>query len=218
MLTVAASLETCPWQRQHNAPVPSRKIRHWVMDCVGLCLPDRVYWCDGTERERTILLAISERQGDVAVVGQLKDARHRDQTAVLTTHDSSQPRDIARHLIAGAMAHSPAYAKLHKLFHACMKGRTMYVVPFVTQASPAKVGVQLTDSVDVVLGMSRLAETGDVAWKRLDAEREPALCLHSVGDQAQAEQYACYFQPEQTSLSYGSTATAAELLASCPAN
>src|SRR5881628_3611342 len=117
----------------------------------------------------------------------------------------SNPNDVARseHLtfictpsqdMAGPtnnwMEPKAAYTKLRGLFHGCMKGRTMYVVPFVMGpiGSPlAKVGVQLTDSLYVAVSMGMMTRMGNVAWEQLGtgtATEPPEFtrCLHSIGD------------------------------------
>src|SRR3954469_12314832 len=102
-----------------------------------------------------------------------------------------------------------AYARLEGLFRDCMKGRTMYVIPFVMGpiGSPlAKVGVQITDSVYVALSMGVMTRMGDVAWKQLAAQGPPHFtkCLHSVGDCNPDRRYICHFPLDNTVWSFGS--------------
>ena len=135
----------------------------WVDECARLCKPDRVVWCDGSEEEKERLTALAVPTNVLIPLNQEKLPGcylHR-----------SDPADVARveHLTfictktkdeAGPnnnwMAPAEAYNKLGQLYDGSMKGRTMYVVPYVMGpiGSPqAKVGVELTDSVYVVLNM-----------------------------------------------------------------
>ncbi len=88
-----------------------------------------------------------------------------------------------------------------------MKGRTLYVVPFVMGpiGSPlAKVGVQLTDSIYVVISMGIVTRMGEVAWKQLGESDEFTKCLHSIGDVNPDRRYVCHFPHDNTIWSFGS--------------
>ena len=100
-----------------------------------------------------------------------------------------------------------AYAKLRPLFDGCMKGRTMYVVPFIMGplGSPlAKVGVEITDSIYVVQNMGIMTRMGNVAWKQLGDGDEFTRCLHSIGDVNPDRRYICHFPLDNTIWSFGS--------------
>src|SRR3989440_2234444 len=100
-----------------------------------------------------------------------------------------------------------AYAKLKTLFSQCMRGRTMYVIPFVMGpiGSPlAKVGVQLTDSLYVVLNMGMMTRMGELAWQQLGDDDEFTRCLHSIGDVNPDRRYICHFPIDNTIWSFGS--------------
>ncbi len=88
-----------------------------------------------------------------------------------------------------------------------MKGRTMYVVPFVMGpfGSPlAKVGVQLTDSIYVAVNMGIMTRMGALAWKQLGDGPDFTRCLHSLGDLDPARRYICHFPDDNTIWSFGS--------------
>jgi phosphoenolpyruvate carboxykinase (GTP) len=99
------------------------------------------------------------------------------------------------------------YAKLRPLFDGSMRGRTLYVVPFVMGpvGSPlAKVGVQVTDSLYVAVSMGIMTRMGDVAWRQLGDSDEWTRCLHSLGDVNPERRYICHFPLDNTIWSFGS--------------
>ena len=186
----------------------------WVQQCAALCQPDQVVWCDGSERERQRLLKQAVEEGVLIQLNQQKLPGcylHR-----------SNPNDVARseHLtlictpsedMAGPtnnwMEPRAAYAKMRGLYDGCMKGRTMYVVPFVMGpiGSPlAKVGVELTDSIYVVLNMGIMTRMGDIAWRQLGDSDEFTRCLHSLGDVNPERRYVMHFPLDNTIWSFGS--------------
>ena len=199
--------------------VPPAAVTAWVDECAVLCEPDAVVWLDGSAAERQRLLATAVADG---VLVQLDGGRrpgcylHR-----------SNPNDVARseHLTfictPGQDAAGPtnnwmepraAYAKLEGLFDGCMRGRTMYVVPFVmgpVGSRLARVGVELTDSVYVAISMGAMTRMGAVAWDQLSRSAGPdagefTRCLHSLGDVDPARRYVCHFPLDNTIWSFGS--------------
>src|ERR1051325_5250874 len=178
-----------PRQVQQPAaePVVNKCVRQWIDECIALCQPDQVYWCNGTSHERQNLINQAVRDGTLIKLNQEKLPGcylHR-----------SNPNDVARseHLtfictasqdMAGPtnnwMETKTAYAKLRPLFSGCMRGRTMYVLPFVMGpiGSPlAKVGVQLTDSLYVAVSMGIMTRLGNCAWKQLGLGGDFTKCL-----------------------------------------
>ena len=201
-------------------------VHAWIEECVSLCKPDQIYWCDGSERERRSLIDEGVRDGMFIRLNQQKLPNcylHR-----------SNPNDVARseHLtfictpsedMAGPtnnwMEVKQAYAKLRGLFSGCMRGRTMYVVPFVMGpvGSPlAKVGIELTDSLYVAVSMGMMTRMGDIAWEQLGEPSSSApmettahapeftRCLHSLGDVNPDRRYVCHFPLDNTIWSFGS--------------
>ncbi|MDP9173142.1 MAG: phosphoenolpyruvate carboxykinase (GTP) [Planctomycetota bacterium] len=197
-------------------------VRKWIQECIALCEPRDVHWCDGSVGERQVLSARGVREGVFLQLNQQKLPGcylHR-----------SNPNDVARSEqntyictpskdMAGPtnnwMDNRQAYAKLKGLFMGSMRGRTMYVIPFVMGpiGSPlAKVGVQLTDSVYVAVSMGIVTRMGDVAWRQLavgpaadpDSEPDFTRCFHSVGDCNPERRYICHFPLDNTIWSFGS--------------
>jgi len=195
-------------------PVVNKTVRGWINECIELCQPDQVYWCNGTSHERQNLINQAVRDGTLIKLNQEK-------LPGCYLHRSNQ-NDVARseHLtfictpsedMAGPsnnwMETKTAYAKLRPLFSGCMRGRTMYVIPFVMGpiGSPlAKVGVQLTDSLYVAISMGIMTRMGDMAWKQLGDSDEFTRCLHSIGDVNPDRRYICHFPLDNTIWSFGS--------------
>src|SRR5688500_7840261 len=189
-------------------------VRRWVDACVEMCQPDEVVWLDGSREERERLLAAGVADGTFIKLNQ-------DKLPGCYLHRSN-PNDVARSEhqtfictpaedMAGRtnnwMESKQAYAKLRGLFNGCMKGRTMYVVPFVMGpiSSPlAKVGVELTDSLYVAVNMGIMTRMGNVAWEQLGDDDEFTRCLHSLGDVNPERRYVCHFPLDNTIWSFGS--------------
>jgi phosphoenolpyruvate carboxykinase (GTP) len=189
-------------------------VRQWVQECAGLCEPDRIVWCDGSPDERRALCEQGVSEGILIRLNQEKLPNcylHR-----------SNPNDVARteqltfictpsEDMAGPTNNwietKAAYNRLRPLFNGCMRGRTMYVIPFVMGpiGSPlAKVGVQVTDSLYVAVSMGIMTRMGDVAWKQLGDDDEFTRCLHSIGDVNPERRYICHFPLDNTIWSFGS--------------
>lgn len=194
--------------------VPNASVRQWLAECVKLCEPAAVRVLDGSGEEKNALLRQAVAEGVLIEVNQQKLPGcylHR-----------SNPNDVARteHLtfictpqqrLAGPtnnwMPDQEAYGRLRGLFAGSMRGRTMFVLPFVMglPGSPlAKVGVQLTDSIYVAISMGIMTRMGTPAWELLADGSEFTRCLHSVGELDPQRRYICHFPLDNTVWSYGS--------------
>jgi len=186
----------------------------WVQEQVRLCQPDRVVWCDGsdTEAERLYQHAVNEgillrlnpekhprsyyhrsNPNDVARVEQLTYICTPTEEEVGPTNNWCEPRAM--------------YRRLEPLTRGAMKGRTMYVVPYLMgpPGSPlAKVGVELTDSLYVVLNMRIMTRMGDVAWQQLGDSDDFNRGLHCLLDQNPERRLICHFPQDNTIISVGS--------------
>jgi phosphoenolpyruvate carboxykinase (GTP) len=186
----------------------------WVRESAALLKPDRVVWCDGSELEKERL---TKHAVDTGVLIPLNPKKrpgcylHR-----------SNPNDVARveHLTfictptkdeAGPtnnwMAPDEAYGKLTKLFDGSMKGRTMYVIPYLMGplGSPlSKVGLEITDSVYVVLNMRIMTRMGKAALEVLADSNDFNRGLHCTGDVNPERRYICHFPQDNTIWSFGS--------------
>jgi len=189
-------------------------LNSWVAEVAKLTKPAAVVWCDGSEQERHRLTEQAVGTGTLIPLNPQKLPGcylHR-----------SNPNDVARveHLTficsrtkegAGPtnnwMAPDEAYSKLRKLFDGSMKGRTMYVVPYIMGpvGSPyAKVGIELTDSIYVALNMRIMTRMGNVALEMLGDSNDFNRGLHSVGDLSPDRRFICHFPEDNTIWSIGS--------------
>ncbi|HET8647687.1 MAG TPA: phosphoenolpyruvate carboxykinase (GTP), partial [Vicinamibacteria bacterium] len=186
----------------------------WVEQMARSTRPDRVVWCDGSEAENQAL-----------VEGMLADGTllplNAQQAPGCYLH-RSHPSDVARteHLTficsrrqedAGPtnnwMAPAEARERIWPLFDGVMKGRTMYVVPYVMGplGSPfSKVGIEITDSPYVVANMRIMTRMGRPALHQLGGSDDFVPGLHSTGDLSPDRRYIAHFPEERTIWSVGS--------------
>jgi len=186
----------------------------WVASVARLTRPDQIVWCDGSEAERDHLVSLMLSTGGLI---QLNESTHPG----CYLH-RSDPGDVARveHLTfvctpeqedAGPnnnwLAPDHAHAKIDRLFEGCMRGRTMYVVPYLMGpygSSYARVGVELTDSPYVVLNMRVMARIGTRALTELERAPRFVKGLHSIGDLDPDKRFIMHFPDELLIKSIGS--------------
>jgi phosphoenolpyruvate carboxykinase (GTP) len=203
-----------PSAKNNKTSAPNAAVAAWIDECAALMQPERIIYCDGTNEERQRFYAQGVKDGVLIKLNEKKWPG--------CYYHRSNSNDVARteHLtfictpsqdMAGPtnnwMNNKAAYAKLRPLFIGCMKGRTMYVVPFVMGpiGSPlAKVGVQLTDSLYVAVSMGIMTRMGNIAWQQLGDSKEFTRCLHSLGDVNPERRYICHFPLDNTIWSFGS--------------
>ncbi len=192
----------------------SRALADWVAESARLTQPDRIVWCDGSEAEYQRFNEEGVAAGVLIPLNQQKRPNsylHR-----------SNPSDVARteevtficspaREEAGVtnlwMAPDEAYAKLGALLAGSMKGRTMYVIPYVMGplGSPfAKVGVEITDSIYVALSMRIMTRTGMAALEMLGDSDEFNRGLHCTLDLDPKKRFICHFPQDNTIWSVGS--------------
>jgi phosphoenolpyruvate carboxykinase (GTP) len=186
----------------------------WVEEMKALCQPDSIYWCDGSEEEKERLTQQAVDAGVLIKLNQQKlpgcyyhrsnpndVARVEDCTFICTrTPDAAGPTNHW-------MAPAAMYEKLYGMCKDAMKGRTMYVVPYLMgiPGSPlAKVGVELTDSIYVVLSMRIMTRMGQIAWDQLAPDGKFTKGLHSMLDVNPERRFIAHFPQDNTIISVGS--------------
>lgn len=212
-------------------------LQKWVDEMIALCTPDAVEWCDGSQGEWDRLTQLLVDKGTFTRLN--PELRPNSFLARSTQSDVARVEErtficTKRKDQAGPTNHwadpDEMRAKLNEKFRGCMKGRTMYVIPFCMGPldSPlAKIGVEISDSAYVVVNMRIMCHMGAHVLKRLEDEASGAStrkrdghghfipCLHSVGaplEEGQTDavwpcnedKYIVHFPATREIMSYGS--------------
>jgi phosphoenolpyruvate carboxykinase (GTP) len=179
-----------------------------------MCQPERIVWINGSEEERVALTNEAIETGEVIPLDNEKwpgclyhrtaindVARTEDLTFICTTlKDDAGPNN-------NWMSPEEGYQKAAEIFEGAMRGRTMYVIPFSMGpvGSPfSKIGVELTDSIYVVLNMRIMASVGDPVLEQLDSGGTFTKCLHSKADLDIKRRLILHFPEDNTIWSVGS--------------
>ncbi|HWG57685.1 MAG TPA: phosphoenolpyruvate carboxykinase (GTP) [Candidatus Acidoferrales bacterium] len=192
----------------------STPLEAWVEESARLTNPAKIVWCDGSEAEYERLAATMLADGTFLELNQTTFPNcylHR-----------SNPNDVARtegvtficsrrKEDAGPtnnwMSPEAAKEKIRPLFEGAMKGRTMYVVPYIlgpAKSPYSKVGAEITDSAYVAASMRIMSRMGKAAFDRLGGSDDFVPGLHSLGDLDPARRFVLHFPEEKLIWSVGS--------------
>jgi phosphoenolpyruvate carboxykinase (GTP) len=189
-------------------------VRAWVEEMARLCQPDEVHWCDGSVEEKERLTREAVASGVLIELNQKKlpgcyyhrsnpnDVARVEECTFICTRSADEAGPTNHWMAPEAM-----YQKLYGLCRGAMRGRTMYVVPYLMgpPGSPlTKIGLELTDSIYVVLSMRIMTRMGQVAWDQLGSDGVYTKGLHSMLDVDPARRYIAHFPQDNTIISVGS--------------
>ncbi|MFC1862181.1 phosphoenolpyruvate carboxykinase (GTP) [Chloroflexota bacterium] len=189
-------------------------LKKWVEECAELCKPDAIVWCDGSEAERERLEREAFITGELIQLNQeelpgcvyhrtaVDDvARTEHLTFICTSHkEDAGPTN-------NWMSAEEGYEKARAIFKSSMRGRTMYVVPFSMGpiSSPfSKFGVEITDSIYVVLNMRIMTRMGKPVLDALGTDGEFTKCLHGKAELDIKKRLILQFPEDNTIWSVGS--------------
>lgn len=172
-----------------NSPTEHKRLLQWVDEMTRMCKPDSVYWCNGSKEEYDSIMAGAVASGAAIAL------KKRPNSFLFR----SQPSDVARvedrtyistrqQVEAGPtnnwLETDELKGIMRGLYDGCMRGRTLYVIPFSMGPidSPiAKIGIEITDSPYVVCNMHIMTRVGTKVIEKLGADGEFIPCMHSVG-------------------------------------
>ncbi len=194
----------------------NKTVLAWIKEMADMCQPDKQVWIDGSEEQLEALRAEAVATGEMIKLNEEKlpgcyyhrtaendVARVEDRTFICTeTEEEAGP-------INNWMEPAKMYAKLNALYTGSMKGRTMYIIPYSMGpiGSPfSKIGIELTDSIYVVLNMAIMTRVGKAVIDQLgDADdAEFVKCLHAKKDVDPEERYIVQFPQDNTIMSVNS--------------
>jgi len=192
----------------------NKKLNDWINEMAAMCQPDKIVWIDGSDEQRNQLRAEAVATGELIELNQKKLPGcylHRTaqndvaRTEHLTYICTSKKEDAGP--TNNWLSPPDGYQRAAEIFKGSMKGRTMYVIPF--SLGPvgsvfSKIGVELTDSIYVVLNMLIMVRCGKQVLDKLGTEGDFTKCLHGKAERDIEKRLILHFPEDNTIWSVGS--------------
>ena len=194
----------------------NKKVLKFVEDSAALAQPDKIVWIDGSEAQRDALRAEAVASGELIKLNEklLPDcylhrtaendvARVEDRTFIC----SRKEEDAMPHSIVKWMAPDKAYKMVEEIARGKMKGRTMYVIPYsmgVVGSPFSKIGIEVTDSIYVVLNMEIMTRVGTMCLDELGEDGDFVKGFHCKCDVDPEKRYIMHFPEDNTIISVNS--------------
>ncbi|MCP2166236.1 phosphoenolpyruvate carboxykinase (GTP) [Goodfellowiella coeruleoviolacea] len=206
-----------------QAPTNHQRLLSWVREVAELTTPDQVVWVDGSDEEWERLTSrlvaagtfvrLAKKPNSFWAASDPDDVARVEERTFICSQD---PADAGP--TNNWMAPDEMKAVMTELYRGCMRGRTMYVIPFCMgplEAEDPKLGVEITDSEYVVVSMRVMTRMGSKALAKFGEDADFVPCLHSVGKPLEPGEkdvpwpcnqtkYITHFPEERTIWSYGS--------------
>ena len=188
--------------------IQNKQVTDWVAECAAMTKPKEIVWIDGSEEQLDAIRALAVETGEMIKLNDEKlpgcyyyrtdpkdVARDEKRTVICTTEEKD----------AGPtnnwVQKDEMYAKMRELFDGSMEGRTMYVIPFsmgVVGSPFSKIGIEITDSIYVVLSMNIMTRIGDPVIAELNEGADFVKFLHSMAEVKAEKKYIAQFPEENT--------------------
>ena len=194
----------------------NKKVLKFVEDSAAFAQPDKIVWIDGSEAQRDALRAEAVASGEILKLNEelLPDcylhrtaendvARVEDRTFIC----SRKEEDAMPHSIVKWMAPDKAYKMVEEIARGKMKGRTMYVIPYsmgVVGSPFSKIGIEVTDSIYVVLNMEIMTRVGTMCLDELGEDGDFVKGFHCKCDVDPEKRYIMHFPEDNTIISVNS--------------
>jgi len=191
-----------------------KKLQLWVKKMADMCKPDKIVWIDGSEEEKQRLEKEAFSTGELIQLNQeklpgcvyhrtaLNDVARTEHLTYICTETKKDAGPTNNWMLP-----KDAYKKAGDIFKGSMKGRTMYVIPFSmgpVGSEFSKIGVELTDSIYVVLNMRIMTRIGKNVLEQLGTDGEFTKCLHGKADLDLNRRLILHFPQDNTIWSVGS--------------
>jgi phosphoenolpyruvate carboxykinase (GTP) len=186
----------------------------WVEKMAHICQPEQVFWCDGSVQEKDFLTRLAVEQGILIPLdrekwpgcyyhrSEVNDVARVEQCTYICTPSADEAGPTNNWAAPADM-----YSKLYGLAEGAMRGRRMYVVPYLmgpAGSGLAKVGIELTDSIYVVLSMRIMTRMGEIAYRQLGESDNFNRGLHCMLDVSPERRYIAHFPQDNAIISVGS--------------